>query len=486
MATTKGALAVDLAGLRQLVERRGKSFALLELLQNCWDEQGVTRVVIATEPLARGVVRLTVEDDAPEGFADLSHAYTLFAPSKKKANPEQRGRFNAGEKMVIALAENFVVATTKGTIVIDVKNNERTRRHAKRDVGSKITADLRMTKDELDEALATIETVLPPALITTTLNGVEIAHREPVASTFATLATEIADEHGFLRPTKRGTTIEIFEPRAGEAGTLYEMGIPVVETGDRYHYNVLQKVPLNADRDNVPPSFLRDVRAIALNTMAHTLDGEEAAGAWVNEALEDDLVEPSAVSTVMTARFGEKRVTFDMSDPEANRSALASGYTVIPSNTFSRAAWDNVRGAGTTLPAGRTFPTAKPFHPDGTPLKTIDPADYTDGEEQFVRGLAQLHLDLVGTTLTVILAKDRAWKFNGAYGTGLLGARLYLNLYCIEPMLWNEDTLRTILHEFGHAYGEHLTHAFDDGIAKVAAKLVALVTEDPTYLRTLA
>lgn len=477
MATTKGALAVDLAGLRQLVERRGKSFALLELLQNAWDEKGVTKVIISTEPFARGVVRLTVEDDAPDGFQDLSHAYTLFAPSKKKADPELRGRFNAGEKMVIALADMFVVTTTTGGVRIDVKQNERHTVRGKRAAGSKIVADLRMTKDELDEALATFRTVLPPGRIVTLLNGVEIAHREPVASTFATLATEIADEHGFLRPTKRGTTVEIFEPKDGETGTLYELGIPVVETGDRYHYNILQKVPLNADRDNVPPSFLRDVRAIALNTMAHTLDGEEAAEPWVGEALEDDLIEPSAVSTVMTARFGENRVTFDMSDLEANRSALAAGYTVIPSNTFSRAAWDNVRGAGTTLPAGRKFESPKPFHPDGSPLRTIDPRDYTFEQARFARAVKRLHRDLIGREIAVILTDDRGWKFNGAYG----GGQIILNVYCLTPHITDVATLRTVLHEFGHAFGEHLTHEFDDGIARVAAKLVALVIVNPSY-----
>ena len=472
------ALSVDLAGLRQLVERRGKSFALLELLQNAWDESGVTRVSVTTEPLARGLVRLIVEDDAPEGFTNLAHAYTLFASSRKKANPEQRGRFNVGEKLVIALADNFVVSTTKGTVVIDVKNDERTTRRVKRDAGSRITADLRMTQQELADALLTFKTVLPPLGIETTLNGEVIARREPVTVTGATLATEIADEHGFLRPTKRVTNVEIFEPLAGEAGTLYEMGIPVVETGDRYHVNILQKVPLNSDRDNVPPAFLRDVRATVLNAMADQLDGVEAAGVWVNDALEDDLIDPEAVTTVMTARFGEKRVTFDMSDPEANRSALAAGYTVIPSNTFSRAGWDKVREAGTTLPAGRLFASPKPFHPDGKPLHTIDPTNYTADEAKLARTVFRIHRDLVGTTISVTLADDNAWRFAGAYG----GGQIILNMACLEPDITHARTLQTVLHEFGHAYGEHLTHEFDDGIAKVAAKLVCLVIANPSYL----
>ena len=478
-ATAKqGALAVDLAGLRLLVERRGKSFALLELLQNAWDEPGVTTVSITTEVIGRGLVRLVVTDDSPEGFQDLSHAYTLFAPSKKKANPEQRGRFNVGEKLVIALASSFTVETTTGGVHIEVDKNLRSMLRRKREIGSRISADLRMTRAELDEALATFRTVLPPAHIITTLNTELIGWRSPVGAVEATLATEIADEHGFLRPTKRFTAVDIYEPREGEVGTLYEMGIPVVETGDRYHVNVLQKVPLNSDRDNVPPSFLRDVRAIVLNAMAAKLDGEQAAGVWVNDALEDDLVNPDTVTEVMRKRFGVKRVTFDMSDPEANRSALAAGYTVIPPNSFSKLAWGNVRDAGTTLPAGRLFPSAKPFHEDGQPLTIIDEREYTPQQRRFARAVARLHSDLVGHAITVVLAEDPEWGFHGVYGRG----RIIINLATDAPEIAHEATLQTVLHEFGHAYGAHLTHAFDDGIAGVAARLVAKMHENPNYL----
>ena len=167
-----------------------------------------------------------------------------------------------------------------------------------------------------------------------------------------------------------------------------------------------------------------------------------------------------------------------MSDLEANRSALAAGYTVIPSNTFSRAAWDKVREAGTTLPAGRQFASPKPFHPDGKPLTVIDPSDYTDEQRTFAAVVERLHRDLVGGSIVVVLASDPGWTFNGAYG----GGQIILNLRCIAAKIWDVHTLRVVLHEFGHAYGEHLTHAFDDGIAKVAAKLVAMVTEDPSYL----
>src|SRR4051812_36696654 len=119
---------VDRLGLRKLLERRGKEFALFELFQNAFDEEGVTRVIatLHKEPGSR-YATIRVEDDSPHGFIDLSHAYTLFAESAKKANPRQRGRFNIGEKLVIAACEESRIVTTNGGVEF-VGNERRTLR----------------------------------------------------------------------------------------------------------------------------------------------------------------------------------------------------------------------------------------------------------------------------------------------------------------------------------------------------------------------
>ena len=80
-----------------------------------------------------------------------------------------------------------------------------------------------------------------------------------------TLPTVIADEEGVLRKTNRKTQVRVYEPLPGETAMLYEMGIPVVDTGDRFHIDVGQKVPLNMDRDNVTPAYLRAIRVAVLN-----------------------------------------------------------------------------------------------------------------------------------------------------------------------------------------------------------------------------
>lgn len=59
--------------------------------------------------------------------------------------------------------------------------------------------------------------------------------------------------------------ISLYEVGEGERATLYEMGIPVVETGDKWHYDIGQKIPLTLDRENVLPAFLTQVRLAVFN-----------------------------------------------------------------------------------------------------------------------------------------------------------------------------------------------------------------------------
>jgi dsRNA-specific ribonuclease len=70
---------VDRQGLASLMDGRGKEFVLYELLQNALDED-TTAVHITLSPVpGRALCDLQVEDDSPEGFRDLAHAFTLFA-----------------------------------------------------------------------------------------------------------------------------------------------------------------------------------------------------------------------------------------------------------------------------------------------------------------------------------------------------------------------------------------------------------------------
>lgn len=106
--------SVDKEGLAAILERRGKAWAVLELIQNALDTASPTVDVTLTPVPGTPQVMLTVTDEDPDGFKDLTHAYTLFAPSTKAGDAEKRGRFNFGCKMVLALCLEATITSTTG------------------------------------------------------------------------------------------------------------------------------------------------------------------------------------------------------------------------------------------------------------------------------------------------------------------------------------------------------------------------------------
>ena len=141
-----GWFEINKEGLRQLLNDKSKAFVLRELIQNAWDEPSVTKCTVTIESSGRRA-NIVVEDDAPEGFYDLSHAYTLFAHTRKRAEPEQRGRFNLGEKQVLSLCDEARITTTKGTVCF-LSNGERKNSKEKTEKGSRIFLSLKMKKSD--------------------------------------------------------------------------------------------------------------------------------------------------------------------------------------------------------------------------------------------------------------------------------------------------------------------------------------------------
>lgn len=471
---------VDKKGLAKLLERRGKEFAVTELIQNAWDED-TTRVEVTLQPADEsggGYFHLQVEDDNPEGFKDLTHAYTLFAESLKKGDAEKRGRFNLGEKLVIALCESARIETTTGTVIFT--EHGRYEEAAARGRGSRFSGLLRLTQEEADRVIQVVHTLLPPPGITTVFNGVTIPAREPVAAFDVSLRTERADADGNLRPTTRKTTVRVYEPIPGETPSLYEMGIPVVETGDRWHVDIGQKVPINMDRDNVPPGYLRDVRAAVLNHTAHLLSQEDARAKWVDAALEDEAVEPGAVRKVVTQRFGEKAVIADPTDREAERIAVSKGYTVIPGGALSKDAWKNVRASEAAKPAGQVTPSPNPAAGDKL-VNEMDPAHWTAGireRVEFAKRLAAACRPEV--ELDVRIANGPQWPFAATWERrGEARATLTLNLGRLGFRWFDRPhtdsaVLSLLIHEMAHHPNgaEHLTEKFYDECCRMGAAAV--------------
>jgi len=126
--------------------------------------------------------------------------------------------------------------------------------------------------------------------------------------------------------------------------------IPVVETRDKWHCDIGQKVPLTLDRENVPPGFLRQVRVAVFNRMHAQLEPEDVNSEWAETVIASPDCAAEAVASYVNQRFGEKRVSFDPSDREANKLAVSRGYTVVHGGMMSSAAWQNAKAASSFSP----------------------------------------------------------------------------------------------------------------------------------------
>jgi hypothetical protein len=477
---------VDKEGLAKLLERvRSKGFVVLELIQNSWDADGTTKVRVELTPVPnKATAVLRVEDDAPDGFSDLRHAFTLFAESEKKKDPTKRGRFDVGEKLVLALCRSAKVVTTTGEVRFNA-DGTRTRGRGKTDKGSIFKAEVKLTRKEVQEADELVSRLLVPEGIKTIYKGEEIPYRMPLKSFEVTLPTELADDDGYLRPTKRKTVVEVHEVKEGETAHLYEMGIPVVETGDRWHINIMQKVPLSLERENVTPSYLRKVRVHVLNNMKEHINQDDAT-TWARDAVSDKDCEPDAVKRSMDLRFGQKRVVYDPSDPEANSRATASGFTVIHGSQLSGQEWDSVRRSEAALPAGQVTPSPKPYSDDpfASPVEVIDYADQTEDQRKVVAYCERLsRVLLLGKEVEVRIVRLKGF-YEAAYGSRCLD----LNFNRLGKAFFQEaakgdvdevDRLhRLVIHELAHEYeSDHLSSRFQEACCKLGARLTRIIME---------
>lgn len=485
MSTSKNWFDVDRKGLGKLIERRGKIALLFELVANALDADGTTRVEIVLEP-EEGVPHATVvvRDDAPEGFADLSHAWTLFAESNRKAYPQKRGRFNLGEKRVLALCTEASIVSVRDAVMFDARG--RTGSRARRARGTEFQGIARITRAELAEIKQGLHRIIPPPGVTILINGAALPPRLPIKSFEATLATEIADEEGILRRTTRKTTVHVYEPLPGMPTMLHELGMPVVETGDRWDISVEQKTPLNLDRDNVTPAYLRDVRTLVVNAMHDHLSEEDANAPLMNEALADAQATPEAVKRVLDLKYGERRAIWDPSDPEANMNLAADGYTLIKGGQLTKDQWANAKKHDPKLrPSGQIKPTKKALFGPGGKDNWVPREKWSAAMLAVVAYSANVCRALIGSRIEVSVLSDITESWAACYGS----QGLVFNLGRLGHAFFDEcvrgatDRLNELLiHELGHGMpggSNHLATEYHAGLCLLGAKLTRLALKEP-------
>ena len=257
------------------------------------------------------------------------------------------------------------------------------------------------------------------------------------------------------------------------------MGFPVVELPGPYDVNVCQKVPLNMDRNNVPPAYRRDIICLALDTMIHELDEGDVNEAWVTEAISyPDLISEETMDRVMELKFDGQRLVAAGPNTESNNAAVADGNTtLITPGVLPQATRASLRNRG-------VLPTSTTLHP---PAEMPNEAD--------------VQIEDLGPVQEVVA---RLSKFIGRVACEIedLDVRFFTNpdSNCVArysksktrvEYCWNEcgpDTeyfadhrmIDLIIHELAHEFeGNHLTTKYHDALSMIGAKLAVHAATHP-------
>lgn len=459
---------VDKSGLRKQAQERGPANVIVELISNSLDERmsGVTSIIVNARPVrGKQLAKVSVEDNSPIGYgSNLDHAYTLFASSYKRINAEQSGQFNFGCKLWLSLCQTAKISTVTGTVEFDAKGYRSVSRRG-RQVGTLVEGTMAMNRTELAEFQRLMQQLIIPGDVTVTFNSNPLTSRVPIKSFKAQLAMKIADAQNVMRISQRKTTVDIYDPVAGTTPMLYELAAPVVETDIRWDIRIGQKVPLNRDRDNVTPAYLREVKRVVAEQMSKELTPDDMAG-WCNDVLADKKSSADLCDAIVRGRFGDKAAIYDPRDPEANINwQTQHDGKLISGGHLTGEQWENVRRHQLLKPAGQLAPSHKAYSddPDAPPATFYDESELTSGMNA-VRSRAYQLAGAIGVRkLEVQFSTNMNPVVLACYSRrGLTNGRLDFNV----PRLgedWFADGNAVavdalIIHELAHHFVSSHTH----------------------------
>ncbi len=458
---------VSKEGLKELQAGKPKHFIVRELVQNAWDEK--TSHCKVELKYSEGVAEISVLDDSPEGFKDLADAFTLFKHTDKRSEPEQRGRFNIGEKQAIALASKAKIITTKGTIIFDKDGRQETDDKTK--AGSKVILWVKMEEDELEEIAKMLDRYIPPKEIEFVVNGRKKLRRARFATVETSLETELEDK-GIMRKVFRKTEVKIYKTIDDKA-MLYEMGIPVCEVACQFDIDVQQKVPLSIDRETVSQKYLSNLYAEVLNVTFDLLDQEDISQLWVRDALSNKRIKKDAVKDIILKRFGDKVCVANPFDPNSIDEAISRGYNVVYGSELSGEEWSNIKRDG--LMSSST----ELFGKDFTNAEVVEPNENQKEVAKLAKKIAKRVLKI---DLKVSFVKGDM-GCSAQYSDGVLT----FNLSNLVESFWekplSKEVLSLIQHELAHSKGNHTEMAYHECLTDMASELIIIALEEPKFFK---
>lgn len=481
-------IEVDKEGLQQVFP---KEYIIRELIANMYDEKkyGAKNGIITIKPLLEReqLYRIIAEDDSPKGFRDLSDSYTMFRYTEKRKDPEVRGRFNSGDKYVLAHSNKATITSTTGCYYFNEDGTKMFDKGTRTERGSILEFDIKFERQsELEKIIADLKYYKSPnnfdlvvhnQLVTPNKSfTIEQSKQRKIGVAEGNLQTWYIDDNDNQKNiSRRKTKVFIYEE---DQSYIYEMGIPVQKIDDRFSYDVQQKVPLDQNREMVSDKFLTDVRGICLNAVSKLLTEEDLSEKWVDDGLSSKNVDDSSFETITKKKFPKS--TFWSNDPYSNDRALLNGYNIIHSRTVPKAIRDRMRDSNIVQSSSTQFSVS---FTDSVRTPRTEITSSMKRVEAFVRKLGR---ELLNIKVIVEFLNNRESNTLASYSESLGTSYIRFNVGRLGKSWFDSDIvviLDLVLHELAHFYSSkeaiHIGKSYVDGLSKLGARCTKLALEKP-------
>jgi hypothetical protein len=300
-------LAVSTDGFASMNAGRDPAHLAKELVQNALDAvDGTGEVVLTCVPGTTPDTLLVTCRDNGCGMTDLQQIRTVFFTSKTDSHLK-RGRMGRGFKEMLCLARHAVVTSGAQKMIFGIENGRRIIQEtplSRRDAinGTLVSMEMPWSVDVIARLEGYFSGFLPPPGIRFAVNGVVIEPRAGANQIMVDLPTELFADGRWVRPVRKAA-VELV-PAEDDEPMVYELGIPVcpVEWTQKFHVNVLQRVPMNPGRDAVASGYLTRLHKCCLPVLLPVMEDSQIRDDWVGQVVPQ--CAPAVQQEVIRRAFG--------------------------------------------------------------------------------------------------------------------------------------------------------------------------------------
>lgn len=393
---------------------------------------------------------------------------------------EMRGRFGQGAIDLIAASEWAEIRTLGHRIVFD-GNGCRVTSIRNKVSGLSLTVTLRHCGEGFEGLGDYFRSVILPDGVTLTFNGSEIQQRVPErlipSIRVSTVVYDSATDR--VRRCQRTTTVEV-HPQHNGSPMIYELGIPVdvMPWHLPYDINVLQKTPLDTDRNMLPDRYKAKLVSLLVGPMSDDyiayMDGHEDAPAEIrgdrgNAASLSKDAKDVLVKKVTGADRKKvlRRNPLDPDDTSESQELENKGFTPVNRGSLPPGVSEVLEDA----------PGVAETHDELCKVSFDNDPNFppeTERQRVCIAAYKIIAESLLGQT--VRFDRVRGVGAVAAWRDGVISLNIDVNYLWDDPL--GEESVGTILHECTHKYVSGHAVAFWEMLGRLGGKLAGWVGQN--------